>query len=120
MKSRPTKESPVSPAIVLDASNALRFVDDRPDLIKEIRRWRSRDNHSKELCHVPLIDHEAMEMQAREVDASQYGINGPQTRREVEAFRIIRSERAICQAEDDRHREQKRNRTGDGARTSNG
>jgi hypothetical protein len=76
--------------------------------MQDFGRWQSVDG--KEICFVPMISQPALRLLAQETDAREYGWQSlsasPNHARRTNAFRLIRSERAAVQQENDKRRKQ--------------
>jgi hypothetical protein len=86
----------------VDGELAIALCPDATDMLAAFREYRDRDGH--ELCFVPCINRDAVELLATEVDAEEYGLSGTRglLRRTLECMRIVRSERGRVQMEQHR------------------
>lgn len=101
-----TRAGDATTARMVDPPSLAAMLDETPNQLVEAHRFTSPDGR-RMLCHVPAVDEEATELMMREIDAREYGV-APGSQRELEAFRVIRGERARCEAEAHKRRTEKR------------
>jgi hypothetical protein len=92
-KPRALIETQEGDMLVIDREVAGLVITPAIDPLDSLRRWRVS---GRELCHVPVVPSDAHEVMASEVDAKEYHlIDQDPLRSQLEAFRMIRSERAM-------------------------
>lgn len=79
----------------MDGELALALLPGREGIQQELSEWRG---DGRALCPVPVVQEWALRVIEEEADAREWG-GRPRTRWDLEAWRVIRSERAAVQDE---------------------